>query len=113
MTWVFTSPYFAISISFDDRTQLTITKIFILDQQAEGIGQDQTARSVPYAAPPQFWPLTLTGLNLVLPFATTDSFCGEGRARSDCTYVESDLALHSPLLRHQLPTIKPHPVPFI
>ena len=26
----------------------------------------------------------------------SDIFCGECRARSDCTYVQSDLALHSP-----------------
>ena len=30
-------------------------------------------------------------------FITINLFCGEWRARSDCTYVQSDLALHSPL----------------
>ena len=36
-------------------------------------------------------------VTLVLPNATMNLFCGECRARSDCTYVQSDLALHSPL----------------
>ena len=30
-------------------------------------------------------------------FATMRLFCGKCRARSACTYVQSDLALHSPL----------------
>ena len=35
-------------------------------------------------------------LTFVLPNATMDLFCGSCRARSACTYVQSDLALHSP-----------------
>ena len=30
-------------------------------------------------------------------FSSMGYFCGERRARSACTYVQSDLALHSPL----------------
>ena len=33
-----------------------------------------------------------------------DFFCGECRARSAYTYVQSDLALHSPLFHHYIPT---------
>ena len=35
---------------------------------------------------------------LTLPFACMDLFFGECRARSDCTYVQFDLALRSTLL---------------
>ena len=31
-------------------------------------------------------------LIIIHPLATTGLFCGECRARSDCTYVQSDLA---------------------
>ena len=39
-------------------------------------------------------------LTAFLLFETIDSFCGVCRARSACTYVQSDLALHSPLIYH-------------
>ena len=41
-----------------------------------------------------------------MPFATINSFYGEWRARSDCTYVQSDLALHSPLIYYQILLMK-------
>ena len=34
-------------------------------------------------------------LTLILPFSTISLFCGECRGRSACTYIQSDLALHS------------------
>ena len=37
-------------------------------------------------------------LTLTLLLATINVLCGECRARSDYTYVQSNLALHSPLL---------------
>ena len=39
-------------------------------------------------------------------------FCGEYKARSDCTYVQSDLALHSPLFYQLSLAMKPHLVQF-
>ena len=36
----------------------------------------------------------------ILAFANMDLLCGECRARSDCTRVQSDLALHCPLDYH-------------
>ena len=48
-------------------------------------------------------------LALILPFTAVDSFCGECRARSACTYVQSDLALHPPLLYHYCLLTKIHP----
>ena len=40
-------------------------------------------------------------------------FCGECRARSDCTYVQFDLALHSSKFYKQIPsTTKSYPMPW-
>ena len=39
-------------------------------------------------------------ITLILPIGSMDIFCGKYRARSACTYVQSDLALHSPLFDH-------------
>ena len=36
----------------------------------------------------------------MLPFVIMGLLCGECRTRSDCTHVQSDVALHSPLLVH-------------
>ena len=43
-----------------------------------------------------------------------DLFFGEYRARSACTYVQADLALHSPLFYHYSLSLsmKPYPMPF-
>ena len=58
----------------------------------------------------QFWstePNRIPYKTLTVPLATTGLFCGECRARSTCTYVQSDLALHSPLVYFcQLNTIE-------
>ena len=51
-------------------------------------------------------------LTLILPFVTMHSFSGECRARSASTYVQFDLALHSPLLLHYFLPYKTHPLPF-
>ena len=40
----------------------------------------------------------LVVINLNLPFATMDKFCGVCRLRSASTYMESDLAPHSPFV---------------
>ena len=40
----------------------------------------------------------IVGTLILTPFASTDLYCGECRERSDCTYVQSDLALHSALV---------------
>ena len=56
--------------------------------------------------------VTCPSLHLNLALATIGSFNGECRARSDCTYVQSDLVLHSPLLNQyfSINETKPHPV---
>ena len=41
-------------------------------------------------------------LTLILPFVTMDLFYWKCRARSACTYIQSDLALHSSLFHHWL-----------
>ena len=43
------------------------------------------------------------GLTLILLFTTIHLFCKACRARSVCTYVHSDLAIHSLLLLHPIP----------
>ena len=43
-------------------------------------------------------------LTLILPVRAMALFCGECRPRSDCTYVQSDLALHSPQIYHYVRT---------
>ena len=44
------------------------------------------------------------GLNyivtIIIAIATIELSCGECRARSDCSYVQSDLALHFSMLNH-------------
>ena len=40
----------------------------------------------------------IVGTLIPTPFASTDLYCGECRERSDFTYVQSDLALHSALV---------------
>ena len=45
----------------------------------------------------------------ILQFQTMDLFSGECRARSACTYAQSDLALHYPLVYHQFLSTKPVP----
>ena len=44
-------------------------------------------------------------------FPTIDLFCGKSRARSDWTYVQSDLALHFPLIFHYYLFKKSDPMP--
>ena len=44
---------------------------------------------------------------------THNRLCGECRAKSACTYVQSDHALHSPLLHHQHLSRKPHQVSLV
>ena len=41
--------------------------------------------------------LVIWSLILILPLMTVTLFCRECRAKSACTYVQADLALHSPL----------------
>ena len=53
-----------------------------------------------------------TVLTLILPFETMHLHCGECRSRSPCTYLQSDLALHSLQLYHLLMSTKLHPMPF-
>ena len=49
--------------------------------------------------------------SLILAFSHKDLLSGECSARSACTYVQSDLALHSPLLYYFLST-EPHRKPY-
>ena len=51
-------------------------------------------------------------LNLIFPFPTMTLYSEECRARSDRSYVQSDLALHSLLLYHLFMSINYDPMPF-
>ena len=53
-----------------------------------------------------------THSTLVLKLVTTDLLCGECRARSDCIYVQSDLAMHSPSWYNQFLSTKSNPMLF-
>ena len=51
-------------------------------------------------------------LTLILPLLTMDLPCREFRARSGCTYMQSDFALHFLKLHNQILSTKHHPMPF-
>ena len=53
-----------------------------------------------------------TLLTVVQPLANMGLFYGQTAARSANTYVQSDLALHSPLLFCYFLSKKSHPMPF-
>ena len=48
----------------------------------------------------------------ILKFATIDLFRGKCRARSACTYVQADRALHSPPLSHYFLSVILNPMAF-
>ena len=51
-------------------------------------------------------------LTVFILLVTMDLFCGRCRKRSACTYMQSDLALHSTLLYHNFLSPKPVPMSF-
>ena len=55
---------------------------------------------------------TARTLTFILKPANMDLFCGECRARSDCTYVQSYLDLHSPQPYPEILSTKAYPMTF-
>ena len=47
-------------------------------------------------------------VTIILALITIELSCGVWRARSDCTYVQSDLTLHFSLLKHFI-SVNEHP----